>query len=99
MQSADLIFKKGLFLDVENVCERERENRIPCKTLTLKKILEIRAVKRDCGRNGFLWYNLPVSTRRTWRFGPFSKNFTIEMLKTKLKGLEVGRGWRNESPL
>ena len=51
------------------------------------------AVKRDCCRNGFLWYNLLVSTRGTWRFGTFSKNFTIKMLKTKLKTKGVG-SWK-----
>ena len=101
VQSADFIFNKNLFLDVGNVREREENS---MQNFNIKKrILDIRFGNegRDCCRNGFLWYTLPVLTRRIGRFDTFSKNFTIKMLKTKLntlKGLEVGRGREMSHP-
>lgn len=55
--------------------------------------------KNSCKSDKRLWKWIAcgtVLTRNIWKIGPFSKNFTIQMLKRKkLKG---GR-WRNQSQL
>ena len=92
MQSADFIFNKNLFLDVGNVREKEENS---MKNFNIKKESWISdlAMRRDCCRNGFLWYTFPVLTRSIGRFDTFSKNFTIKMLKTKLNTKGVG-SWK-----